>query len=404
MNVLFLLPQIPYPPHSGGRIVTWNTVRRFAESCRVSVVCLYHHPSELDALKTIKPICDEVAAFPAHGKWSMKPLLRSLTSYWPYKAHRFWNPHMAAYIQRLLHRKSFDVIHAQNFYTAAYVSGSEPAWKVHYKENIEGNILLRYGAASRNPLVRAAAWFEGRRTRRHELHLCRRFDQILTISPIDRDHLLSCDPNLPVYHQRPGVDLSSYPFLEEPEGPPSVLFTGTMNYYPNAIGAGEFLRQAWPSIREQIPDMECWIVGGDPPDGIRAFDGRDGVHVTGRVPCVEDYLRRALIYIVPLTVGGGIRLKILEAMASGRAIVSTPVGCEGLDGLHGEHLQIAELPGAFAEAAIDLALDREKRNRLRHNARALAQGVYDWDKVIPLQVERYRLHSLRRTGSASESV
>ncbi|MBN2327502.1 MAG: glycosyltransferase [Candidatus Omnitrophica bacterium] len=398
MNVLFILPQIPYPPHSGGRIVTWNTVKRFSETCRVSVVCLYHHPSELESLHEVRRVCEEVAAFPAHGKWSLPPLVKSLASFRPYKAHRFWNPQMAEYIQRLLQRRSFDVIHAQNFYTASYVEGRESAFKIHYKENIEGNILLRFGQASGNPLIKLAAWLEGLRTRRHEVDLCRRFDQILAISPLDRDALLALDEALPVQHQRPGVDLAAYPFLDEPAGPPSILFTGTMSYYPNAIGVQQFLRDSWPLVRKQIPEMECWIVGAHPSKTIRDYDGRQGVHVTGRAPSIDEYLRKTSIYIVPLTIGGGIRLKILEAMASGRAIVSTSIGCEGLDVQHDGSLLIANEPQAFAQAIVALAQDSAKRSRIRKKARCLVEEVYDWDRIIPRQVEQYRL----RFGQARE--
>ena len=390
MNILFILPQIPYPPHSGGRIVTWNTLKRFAAQCDVSVVCLYHDPSELEYLEEVKKICCEVTAFPANGKWSLKPLLKSMCSTAPYKAHRFWNREMAQYIQQLLQRQRFDVIHAQNFYTAAYINGSEPCFKVHYKENVEGNILLRYSEHSPNLLVKLAARLEGWRTKRYEINLCRRFDQILTISPDDREVLLHHDNTLPVSHQRPGVDLDAYPFLDEPDDPPSILFTGTMSYYPNVTGMLTFLRGSWPSIRAALPKIECWIVGANPPQEILDYDGRNGIHVTGRVPSIDQYMKQTTIYIVPLTVGGGIRLKILEAMASGRAIVSTPVGCEGLDGLHNQHLLIADLPKDFADAVIQLATDADKRNHLRHNAYELVRMVYDWDKVIPNQVELYR--------------
>ncbi|MGI6457140.1 MAG: glycosyltransferase [bacterium] len=390
MNILFILPQIPYPPHSGGRIVTWNTVKRFARACKVSVVCLYHHPDELKDLHKVEEICEEVKAFPAWGKWSPLPMLKSLVSTSPYKAHRFYNAEMDRYIRELLQRKRFDVIHVQNFYPTTCVRGDEDCLKVHYKENVEGNILLRYSQRSRNPFIKAAAYIEGLRTRRFELNACRKFDQILTISPIDRDTLLALDPALSIMHQRPGVDLNEYPLLDEPQGTPSVVFTGTMSYYPNSNGVYEFLRNVWQRVRAHVPEMECYIVGASPPDSIRQFDGRDGVHITGRVPSVGEYLQNGLIYIVPLLIGGGIRLKILEAMASGRTIVSTPVGCEGLEGKHNEHLLIADMPDAFADAIVELVRNPEKRQRLRSNARTLAEEFYDWDTVIYQQVEYYR--------------
>ncbi len=396
MKVLFLLPQIPYPPHSGGRIVTWNTVKRFADYCEVSVVCLYHHPSELEHLEKLKKICRDVAAFPAYGKWSLTPLLKCCFSTWPYKAHRFFNREMFAHVRKLLERETFDVIHAQNFYTTAYVTGGEPCLKIHYKENVEGNILLRYAKASRNPFMKVAARIEGLRTRRFELNACRKFDQILTISPNDRETLLKLDPSLTICHQRPGVDLESYPVLEEPTGPPNLVFTGTMSYYPNADGVTAFLQTTWPIIKQKVPDIRCTIVGADPPETIQSYDGQNGIRVTGRVENIREYLQMAHIYIVPLRVGGGIRLKILEAMASGLAIVSTPVGCEGLDGISDVHLKIADMPNHFAQAVIDLINHPEKRQTIRQNARKLAEEVYDWDKVIQSQVDLYR--SLRRMG------
>ncbi|MEW6237694.1 MAG: glycosyltransferase [Candidatus Omnitrophota bacterium] len=404
MNVLFILPQIPYPPHSGGRIVTWNTLKRFARECSVSAVCLYHHPSELSALERVKEFCAEAAAFPAYGKWSLPPLAKTLVSAWPYKAHRFFNPDMAGYIQRLQRRRRFDVIHAQNFYTAAYVSGEEECLKIHYKENIEGLLLLQLARYSANPLMKTCAYMEGWRTKRYERLACRKFERILSISPLDCEELKRLDPSLPVFHQRPGVDLEDYPYLDEPEGPPELIFTGTMSYYPNAFGALDFLRFAWPAVRRRIPGVRCSIVGASPPESLKRFDGVDGVRVTGRVERVGDYLRRALIYIVPLQIGGGIRLKILEAMASGRAVVSTPAGCEGLDAKDGEHLFVAESWERFAEAISEAVEDRCKRARLRENARALMEAVYDWDKVIIRQMEEYRLLcSARWAAEASSS-
>ncbi|MBI1389415.1 MAG: glycosyltransferase [bacterium] len=390
MKILFLLPQIPYPPHSGGRIVTWNTIKRFALECETHVACLYHHPDELKYLEEVQKVCASAEAFAAGKKWDINAIIRSFLSTWPYKAHRFYNHQMAKYVQRKLREEAFDAVHAQNFYTTSYIHGDEPCLKIHYKENVEGNILLRYARASRNPLVKAAAWLEGHRTRRFEKTACEKFDRILTISPDDRDALLKLSPHLDIEHQRPGVDLETYPCVDEEAGPPTVVFTGTMSYYPNADGVRVFLRDEWPRVRARMSDAECWIVGAGPPDDIAARDGRNGVHVTGRVDDISVYLKRAHVYIVPLRVGGGIRLKILEAMASGRAVVSTAVGSEGLDLRDGEHLRTAELHGGFADAVADLLKNESDRRRLREAARARIEDRYDWDVVIREQMRRYQ--------------
>lgn len=398
MRVLFLTPQIPYPPHSGGRIVQWNTVKRFAQQCETAVACLYHHPDELGALETMREHGIETAAFPARGKWDWRPALRSAVSKWPYKAHRFFNAALFAHVRGCVSNGGFGVVHAHNFYTTPYVLPGDPLLRVHYKENVEGNILLRYAKTSRNPAVKLAAAMEGLRTRRFETAACRKFHRVLTISPLDRDTLLRLAPGLPVQHQRPGVDLAEYPLLDEPAGPPTAVFTGTLSYYPNADGVRAFLAGCWPLVRRRAPDARCFIVGADPPEAVQAFNGREGVTVTGRVPSVQEFLRMAHAYIVPLRVGGGIRLKILEAMASGRAIATTPVGCEGLEGVHGEHWLSAGMPEAFADAVADLLLNADTRNRLRADARRLAETAYDWDKVISRQVALYREWAEERRG------
>ncbi len=389
MRIFFLFPQIPFPPHSGGRIVTWNTFKRFAKKAQVSAVCLYHHPKELEALNKIKEYTEDIEVFPAYGKWAPLPMLKSIASRWPYKAHRFFNPAMFHYVQEKIQREKFDIVHAQNFYTAAYLTGKEECTKVHYKENIEGNLLLQLAKYTKNPIFKTLAFLEGQRTKNYELHSCRKFDQVLCISPIDRDHLKKIDPSLTVDHQEPGVDLRDYPYLEEAKIPPRIVFTGTMSYYPNVYGIIHFLRTTWPLVRKQLPELECDIVGANPPPAVRKFHGKEGVNVTGWVEQVQDYIRKAQIYIVPLTMGGGIRLKILEAMASGRAIVSTPIGSEGLQGEDQKHIRIGEIDEPFAQAIVELIEDNKKRTCLRENARRLVEEVYDWDKVIHRQLARY---------------
>ncbi len=390
MKILFIFPQIPYPPHSGGRIVTWNTFKRFAESHEVSLVCLYHNLSEIIYLDYIKKYCHEAAAFPAHGKWSLTPFLKCLFSRKPYKAYRFFNHDMFLFIQNLINREKFDVIHAQNFYTAAYVSGKEKSLKIHYKENIEGNLLLRYAVTSKNPIIKLAAWLEGHRTRRYEVKSCRKFDQILTISPIDRDTLLDLELSLQILHQKPGVDLNDYPIIRESKAPINLIFTGTMSYYPNADGVKAFLNHTWPIILKEFPHIHCTIVGANPPESILQLNGQHNIRITGQVENISEYLRAAHIYIVPLRIGGGIRLKILEAMASGLVIVSTPTGCEGLDVKHNQNILIADMPDEFAAAVIQLIRNPQKRIEIRNDARRLVKEEYDWDKVIHSQMALYR--------------
>ncbi len=417
MRILFLLPQIPWPPESGGRIVTSNTVRRFAQSNDVFVGCLYHHSNELKHLDTVKSWCREVVAFPAHAKWDFLTLLRSCFSRYPYKVHRFFNSDMAGYVSRLIRREQIEIIHAQNFYTTAYVTGREPCLRIHYKENIEGLLLDRYADSLNHPLLSSLARWESRRTLRYERLGARKFHRVLSISPVDAARLQEMEPDLSVSYQRAGVDLEQYPLLDdasdnapsistelgrlppkiggdtegvESEHPPTVLFTGTMSYHPNYNGILRFLRDGWPCVRSAAQNARLLIVGHAPPEKLQAWNGKDGVTVTGSVPEISPYFRQAHVFLVPLWVAGGIRLKILEAMASGRAVVSTPIGCEGLEVENGTHLLIAEEPVDLARHVVHLLTNRELRTQLVRQARHRIEEKYDWDVVIREQESRYR--------------
>ena len=389
MRILFVLPQIPWPPESGGRIVTSNTVRRFTRSHDVYVVCLYHHPNELEHLDTVKSWCREAVAFPAHRKWDVPVLLRSCLSRKPYKALRFLNTEMQGYISRLIKREKIDIVHCQNFYTAAYIEGDEPCLKIHYKENIEGLLLKRYAETLNNPIIRRMGQFEAKRTLNYELSSTAKFDRILSISPIDTAHIREMRPNLPITYQRAGVDLDSYPVLDEPGGAPTILFTGMMSYHPNYNGVLRFINEGWSLVRSAIPDARLLVVGHSPPDKLRRWNGIDGISVTGSVPDMGVYFSQAHVYLVPLWVGGGIRLKILEAMASGKAVVSTPIGCEGLKVEDGIHLTIGNEPSDLSHGIIRVFEDLALRRHFTQNARHLIEREYNWDAVIAAQEQNY---------------
>lgn len=228
------------------------------------------------------------------------------------------------------------------------------------------------------PLHAAALRAEGRRYRWHVSRLLPRFAAAVAVSTVEAEELRRIG-GTSVELIPTGVDTRELvPAPEEP-GPPRVLFTGTMSYPPNHEGIRWFVREVWPLVRAEAPEAQLDVVGKDPPPEVRALDGRDGVAVQGFVPSMAPYFARAGVAVVPIRTGAGIRVKIVEAMAAGRAIVSTPLGFEGLPGLEpGRHLLVEEEPGPFARATVRLLRDGELRRRMASDARALAEADYDW--------------------------
>ena len=159
-----------------------------------------------------------------------------------------------------------------------------------------------------------------------------------------------------------------------------VIFTGSMDYYPNIDAVLFFAEKCWPHIRLHVPGASWLIVGKDPPREVRDLAALAGVAVTGTVPDITSYLAQASVAIVPLQIGSGTRLKILEALAMQKAVVTTSQGCEGLSVVSGEHVIVADQAQEFAQAVVDLLQDAQKRKVLGCAGRKLVETDYSWER------------------------
>lgn len=222
-------------------------------------------------------------------------------------------------------------------------------------------------------LLRAEAW----RFRRHVTRVLPRYHTAVAVSTLEAEELRGLGARVELIPT--GVDTAELQPTPEQEGPPRLLFTGTMSYLPNYEGIRWFARHVWPTIKARLPAARLDVVGKDPPPDVAALDGQEGLTVHGFVESMAPHFAAAQVVVVPILAGAGTRVKIIEAMAAGRAVVSTPLGCEGLAGLEaGRHLLVAEEPRAFADSVIELLGDPQERARLAGAARELAETAYDW--------------------------
>jgi glycosyltransferase involved in cell wall biosynthesis len=252
--------------------------------------------------------------------------------------------------------------------------------------------------------LRPALMQEAHRLRVYEGSLIHQFDRTLAVSEVDKSALLSAAAELPRTKpdliQTPdnmenlatkisvipiAVDSETLQPIKRCESSCNIITVSTLFYPPNSDGVRWFARQVFPLVRRQVPDAHLTIVGPRPPRDLVDYGKRhaDFVHVTGYVPDLLPYLERASLMIVPVRVGSGMRVRILEAMARGLAIVSTTTGAEGIDVVSGEHLLIADKPAEFADAVARLLKDRALAESLSKNGRRLAAQKYDWRVVLP---------------------
>jgi glycosyltransferase involved in cell wall biosynthesis len=221
---------------------------------------------------------------------------------------------------------------------------------------------------------------EWRKLRRYEAAACRRARLTIAVSAGDAEALARLAPGARVRAVPTGVDTAYFRPNGHPEPAPGLVFTGSMDWYPNEDAILHFIRTSLPRIRAAVPEVSLTVVGRNPSPALRAAQG-PGIHVTGTVDDVRPFIAEAAVYVVPLRVGGGTRLKLFEALAMGKAVVSTTVGAEGLPLEPGQHFIEADGPVDFARAVVGLLRNPEQRLRLGAAGRRLVESRYSWSQV-----------------------
>ena len=256
---------------------------------------------------------------------------------------------------------------------------------------MESIILKRYVGNERNPIKRAYYRSQYKRLRRHEARICRAYDRVIAVSDVDRK-IMEIEFNVGnVRVVENGVD-TEY-FKRAGSGyrdPYNLVFCGAMDWRPNVDAVDYFLSHCYGEIKRRIPQATLTIVGRNPPGRLRKLAaGINGVSITGTVDDVRPYVSKCSVFVVPLRIGGGSRLKILEAMSMEKAVVSTAVGAEGLEVIDDVHIVLADGARELAEKCVKVLLDEQKQFELGRNGRRLVLASYDWKRISAKMVEAW---------------
>jgi sugar transferase (PEP-CTERM/EpsH1 system associated) len=393
VEILVLSPYPPHPQAFGAATRVHHLVRSLAREHRVTVLC-FEGPAAGDLGVDV-----HLVAPPAAARRRRLHQLRALVG-GPYSGRTHYSPAMARALARLLAKRRFDLIQVEGGDMAPYYRLPSTTLRVVDEHNVEYQLLEQTGRQAPSLFRRVFNRVEARKLRPLEVAACCSADVVLTTSEIDRTTLAAAAPGTPIHVIPNGVDTRFFAPDGEPDDPASVVFTGAMDYYPNGDGVRLFATEIWPQVRRQVPRSVFSVVGKNPPTAVRALAG-DGIVVTGTVLDVRPWMRRAAVFVVPLRIGSGTRLKILEAFATGRAVVSTSIGCAGLDVTPGEELLVADTPQTFADAVVRCLRDPALRARLAARARALVERRYRWDAIGDNLNDLYR-DLARRSGRAGE--
>jgi sugar transferase (PEP-CTERM/EpsH1 system associated) len=394
-TVLVVTHGVPYPPHGGAKLRDLNTIRCLAREHSVCLLSLVWDPQELRDLPRLREYCDHVDAVSTRRSVGerMVALGKAVVSARPLAAAAFYRDEMARKIRRLLEERRVDLVVFEQIYVAPYIDAlpaPRTARTVLSLHNVAAHQYRSMVGTRAGGVHQALAVPKWRLISAMERRYTGLVDHCIVVSAREAGFLRAMHPHVPTSVVENGVDTVAYRPLEEPDGGNALLFVGRMQYAPNVDAVRYVCRRILPAVRRVVPDARLYVVGPEPPRLVTRLAGDDAVVVTGGVPDVRPYYQRARIAIVPLRAGGGTRLKILEAMALGRAVVSTSIGCEGLEVRDREHLLIADTDASFAAGVIELLQSRDLRERLARNARRLVESRYDWEIVNRTLSDVYR--------------
>jgi polysaccharide biosynthesis protein PslH len=386
MRILWVKAGGLVPLDSGGKIRSYNILKELARRHQVTLYTYYReHPN--DAHHKLDGLFDQVVRRPlkiaaARGFRDCANYARLFLSAYPHIMSRYYSAGVATEVRELARAGEYDVIVGDFLVPCRVIPWDNPAAKVLFAHNVEAQIYRRQYQEACNPLLKLCAWRECQVTARVERKYVRLADHVLAVSEGDRRYFSRLTDSPKITTIPTGVDLEY--FRPGNEGPQSntVVFTGSMDWLPNEDAMIFFAREILPRLRRRVPGVSLLIVGRRPSPKIRALEiSSPGLRVTGTVEDVRPYIRRGAVFIVPLRVGGGTRLKIFEAMAMGSAVVSTPVGAEGLPVEHGKNILIADSAQDFAESVAGLLQDPVRCRDLGRAARELVEREYSWGAV-----------------------
>ncbi|GHO50129.1 glycosyltransferase family 4 protein [Ktedonospora formicarum] len=383
MRILVLTQVVVYPADAGPKVKTLQVLRHLAKHHDVTYCTFIRSEREAQEASVLRTFCKRVEMLPIkRSKLSdARFLMESLLVNDSFILRRDERSDMKALVRRLLSEEQIDVLHVDQLNMMRFVPDDWQGTVVLDEHNAVWQVVERLRRGARNPLARLLLKREVRLMRRLEGEECRRADVVLAVSEEDKMALREVGgETLPVEVVPITVDAQHFASLYATRAPlpMHILTIGTLFWPPNSEGILWWLRDGFPRLRTLCPEAAYDIVGARPPRALQALaEQLDGVQMHGYVADAEPFWREASVLMVPLLSGGGVRVKILEAMAMGVPVVSTTVGCEGLAIRDGEHLLIADTPQDLAQACARVLQDRELERTLAHNARELILERYD---------------------------
>ena len=386
VRILWLKTELLHPVDKGGKIRSYNMLKALKRDCHITYLTLDDGTADDTARELATEYCHELVCVPHRRREKFTAgfyveLVLNLASDLPYAIKKYESEEMRREIEK--RRGSFNVLICDFLAPAVNVPRDLDCATVLFQHNVEAMIWKRHYEVQTNAGRKAYLFRQWRKMFDFEAKTCPQFDCVVAVSREDREMMQEHYGVQNVFDVPTGVDTEFF----RPSGrltpkPHNLVFTGSMDWLPNEDAIRYFTEQIMPRIKREVPDVTLTVVGRDPYPGLVELSKRDSsVIVTGRVDDVRPYMEEAAGYIVPLRIGGGTRLKIYEAMAMEKAIVSTSIGAEGLPVTNGEEIVLADTPELFADAVVKVLTDADFTDAIARRAAARVRKEFGWESV-----------------------
>jgi sugar transferase (PEP-CTERM/EpsH1 system associated) len=388
VKILWLKSELLHPVDKGGKIRTYQMLKHLKRDHKITYLALASPADAPESFERASEYCHKLVTVRWHERKKFSPrfyldLGLNLVSPLPYALQKYRSSAMREAIGREINKDQYTVVVCDFLAPSVNFKWRGGVPSVLFQHNVESMIWQRHYETQTDKLKKAFFHNQWQKMLAYERTACRSFDAVIAVSEVDRDMMRDQFGIRAVYDVPTGVDTDYFrPGGKINREPHNLVFTGSMDWLPNEDAIRYFTEQVMPRIKQSVPGATLTIVGRNPHPSLLEMSKRDSsLVVTGRVEDVRPYMERASVYIVPLRIGGGTRLKIYEAMAMEKPVVSTTIGAEGLPVRDGLELLLADTPEDFANAVVRLLNDETVAGALGARASAMVRERFGWDKA-----------------------
>ena len=388
MKILFLSQRFLLPMDTGGKIRTGNILKQLAKHHEITLVSNVESPKDDSYLAQINMFCSRFVAVPwcEIPKYSSRfyvRLLFNLCSRYPVSVLNDYSKPLRVAVEHEISTNLYDIAICDFVQSALNFKNIKSLQSILFQHNVESEISRRHFRKATNVVAKLFWYIQWKKMFRFEGVQCRKFDTVIAVSENDKN-LFQNKYDLKNVHTIPtGVDVDYFSPAVNANKVPSLVFCGSMDWLPNEDAIIYFAEEIFPAIIESVPDIKVTVVGRNPSSSLQNLIKQyPAMTLTGWVQDIRAYIAESSVYIVPIRIGGGTRMKIYEALAMGKAIVSTSLGAEGLVLENEKHITIADEPVEFAEKVIELINNEEKRSFIEDTAAEYVRSsCFTWQKV-----------------------